>query len=120
MIRRKGRGNTLRRLLWLAAACLVLVGLAPSLQGDPPGTSGSLVLSSLKPNPEADHHHSAVRHGVTGNCLSGPGCTSAAVLPEAAVLLIGELAPTLITAGLSPHRWDTLPPLHPPNSSNFG
>src|SRR5512132_935675 len=98
MIRRKG--DALRRLLRLAAACLVLVGLAPSLQagasGDPPGTSRSLVLSPFKPDPEAGHHRSAVGHCVTGHCLSGPGYTSAAVLPEGAVLLIGKASPTPI------------------------
>ena len=124
MIRRKGKGNALRRLLWLAVACLILVWLAPSLQagaiGDPAGASGSLVLSSLKPKLEANHHHSAVGHGAAGHCLSGPGCTSVAVLPETAVLVIGKSAPTLIAADLSPHRWDTLPPLHPPNSPDLG
>ena len=124
MIRRKGSGNALRRLLRLAVACLILVGLAPSLQagaiGDPAGTSGSLVLSSLKPNLEANHHHSAAGHGGAVHCLSGPGCISAAVLPEATVLLIGKSVPTLIRADLSPHCWDTLPPLHPPNSANLG
>ena len=119
MIRRHGRGNTLRRLLRVAVACLVLVGLAPSLQasasGGPAEFLGSLVLSSLEPGVEAHSHDSAVGHGGAGHCLSGPGCTSAAVLPEAAVLLIGKSVPTLIGADVSAHCWDTLPPLHPPN-----
>jgi hypothetical protein len=121
MIRRKGKGNALRRLLSVAAACLVLVGLAPNVQasasGDPAGISGSFVLSALEPGLEADRHHEAVGHGGAVHCLSGPGCISAAVLPEAAVLLIGKSAPTLIGADLYPHSWDTFPPLHPPNSA---
>jgi hypothetical protein len=124
MIRRKGSGNALRRLLWVAVACLVLVGLAPSY----PAIAGSgpaeflefLPLSSLEPGLEADSHHSAAGHGGAGHCLSGPGCTSAAVLPEAAVLPIGKSAPTLTRADVFAHCWDTLPPLHPPNSANLG
>jgi len=116
--------NAFRRLLQVAAACLILVGLAPGVQasasGDPTEISGSLVLSSLEPDLEADSHHSAAGHGGAGHCLSGPGCTSAAVLPEAAVLSIGKSAPTLIGADVSAHCWDTLPPLHPPNSANLG
>jgi len=124
MIRHKGRGNALRRLLRAALACIILVGLALNFQasasGDPAGTSGSLVLFFLKPNLEADHHHSAVGHGVAGHCLAGPSCTTVAVLPEAAVLLIGKPFPTLLRADVSPHCWDTLPPLHPPNSAKLG
>jgi len=125
MIRRKGRGNALRRLLLrVAVACLILVGLPPNVQasasGDPAGISGSLVLSSLKPGLEADGDHSAVGHGGAEHCLSGPGCISATVLPEAAVLPIGKSAPTLTRADVSAHCWDTLPPLHPPNSANLG
>ena len=124
MIRREGTGNAFHRLLRIAAACLVLVGLTPDFQasasGDPAGDSGSLVLSSLEPALEADGHHSAVGHGGAEHCLSGPGCTSAAVLPEAAVLPIGKSAPTLTRADVSAHCWDNLPPLHPPNSANLG
>jgi hypothetical protein len=124
MIRREGRGNAIRRLLRVAVACLILVGLAPDLQasasGHPAGLSGSLVLTSLRLSLDADSHHSAVCYGGAGHCLSGSGCTSAAILPEAVVLLIGKHAPTLIPADVSPHRWDTLPPLHPPNSANLG
>ena len=124
MIRRNAQRNAIRRLLRLAVACLILVGLAPSLQagagGDPAATSGLLVLSSLKPNLEADHHHSAVGHGAAGHCLSGSGCTSVAVLPDAAVLLMGKASPTLIGSAPYAHGCDTLPPLHPPNSANLG
>jgi hypothetical protein len=104
-------------------ACVFLVGHIPDGQAgaasDPAGFSGSLVLSSHKPSLEADSHNAAVGHGVAVHCLSGPGCISAAVLPEAVVLLIGKLAPMLIRAELSPHCWDTLPPLHPPNSADL-
>jgi hypothetical protein len=124
MIRRKGRGHALRRLLRVAVACLVLVGHTPDGEagaiGDPAGFSGSLVLSSFKPGLEADSHHAAVGHGGAVHCVSSSGCISAAVLPEAAVLLIGKLALMLIRADLSSHCWDTLPPLHPPNLSNLG
>ena len=124
MIRREGTGNAFHRLLRVAVACLVLVGIAPSsltgASGYPAESSGSLVLSPLKPGVEAHSHHSAVGHGDAEHCLSGPGCIPAAVLPAAAVLLIGKSAPTLIRADLSPHCWDTLPPLHPPNSANLG
>jgi hypothetical protein len=123
MIRRKGNGNALRRLLSVAAACLVLVGLTPSVQAsaseDPAGLAESLVLSAVGPNVEA-HSHPGTGHDGPGHCLSSSGCTSAAVLPEAAVLPIGKQAPTLIRADVSPYRWDTLPPLHPPNSANLG
>ena len=65
MIRRKGRGHALRRLLRVAVACLVLVGHTPDGQagasGDSRGFSGSLVLSSFKPGLEADSHHEAWR-----------------------------------------------------------
>ena len=113
-----------RRLLRTAVACLVLVGLAPDFQasasGDPGGNSGSLVLFSLEPALDTDSHHSAVGHGGAEHCLSGPGCTSAAVLPEATVLAIGKSAPMLTRADVSAHCWDTLPPLHPPNSAKLG
>jgi hypothetical protein len=113
-----------RRLLRIAVAYLVVVGLAPDFQasasGDPVGSSGLLVLFSLEPALEADSHHSAVGHGGAEHCLSGPGCTSAAVLPEATVLAIGKSAPMLTRADVSAHCWDTLPPLHPPNSANLG
>jgi hypothetical protein len=124
MIRREGAENAFRRLLRVAVACLVVVGLAQSAKagasGDPGGFSGALILSSLKPSVEADSHHPAVGHGSAEHCLSGSGCTSAAVLPEAAVLPIGKSAPTLIRADVSAHCWNTLPPLHPPNSANLG
>ena len=113
-----------RRLLRIAVAYLVLVGLTPDFQasasGDPVGNSGSPVLFSLEPGLAADSHHSAAGHGGAGHCLSGPGCTLAAVLPEAAVLPIGKSAPMLSRADVSAHCWDTLPPLHPPNSANLG
>jgi hypothetical protein len=113
-----------RRLLRLAIACLILMGLAPDVQASasrgPTEIPGSHVLFSLEPGLEADGHHSGAGHGGAEHCLSGPGCTSAAVLPEAADLLIGKAAPTLIRSDLSPPRWGTLPPLHPPNSASPG
>ena len=124
MSRRKGRGKALRRLLRAAVACLILVGLAPSLEasaiGEPAGFSEALALSSFETALQADGDHQASGHGGAEHCLSGPGCTSAAVLPEAADLLIGKAAPSLIRADLSPPRWGTLPPLHPPNPANLG
>jgi hypothetical protein len=121
MIRREGTENAFRRLLRIVVACLVLVGLAPDVQAsasdDSARNSGSLVLSSLEPGLEADRHHSAVGHGAAGHCSSGAGCTSVAVLSEAAVLAIGKSAPTLIGADVFAHCWDTLPLLHPPKSA---
>jgi hypothetical protein len=74
----------------------------PRTGGIPTELSGLLILSSLKSSLEADDHHSAAGHGGAEHCLSGPGCTSAPVLPEAAVLLIGKSAPMPIRADFSP------------------
>ena len=123
MFRRKGRGNTLCRLLRVAVAWVVVVALAPIFQStasaDAAGTAGSLVLSSLTPSIEVDHNHSAAGHGGAERCLSGPVCTSVAVLPEGVVLQIGRQTLTPIRAAFPPHSWDTLPPLHPPISASL-
>lgn len=124
MFRRKGRRNTLRRLLLrVAVAWVTVVALAPNFQStasaDAAGTAGSLVLSSLTPSTKVDHHDSAAGHGGAEHCLSGSVCTSVTVLPEGVVLQIGKQTPTLIRAAFPPHSWDILPPLHPPISASL-
>lgn len=121
MFRRKGRRNTLRRLLGVAVAWVIVVAVAPifSPSADAAGTAGSLVLSSLTPSTKVDHHDSAAGHGGAEHCLSGSVCTSVTVLPEGVVLQIGKQTPTLIRAAFPPHSWDILPPLPPPISASL-
>ena len=119
MIRREGR-TCAPQAAPVAAACLVSSGIRQTAMPVRAAIRrGSQDRSTCRRSSltRADHHHSAVGQGAV-HCLSGPGCISAAVLPDAAVLVIGKSAPALIAADLSPHRWDTLPPLHPPNFSN--
>lgn len=124
MIVRQGKPDRRGRLPWLAAVCLVLAGLALNLylgaSGDPSGHLESLIVAAPAPDFEADLHHSGPGHGGAEHCLSGPGCTSAAILPVPGLVGGDRPAPMLIGADRSPRVHRPLPPLRPPDPAAHG
>jgi hypothetical protein len=63
---------------------------------------------------EIDRHQATPGHS-GGHCVAGPGCASAAVVPEAAALRLGKYSPRLVRTDLLAHERNIRPPLHPPN-----
>jgi hypothetical protein len=121
MIRRQGMQDARWKLPRFAAACIVLLALALSLQagasGDAKGHVRSLAVFAAHASVEIDGHHATTGHGGAEHCPSGPSCGSAVALPEAAGLQIGKRAPALIEADHLLHQRTIRPPLQPPNSA---
>jgi hypothetical protein len=119
MVRRQNKQDRRWRVPWLAAACVVLLGLALSLHaganGDLSGDAASVVVYAAGWSVDLGHHDSAPGHGGAGHCRSGPGCGSAVALLEVTVLGIGKANPVPVHAGLFSHQRNIRPPLHPPN-----
>jgi hypothetical protein len=122
MLQRQGTRGRNHGLLWLTAACFVLIGLVLNVyaraSGDSTEVAGSLALSSAGPGLAMESHDPGLGHAGGGHCLTGD-CTSP-MITDPTVLRVGKQAQPFDPADASPRHQKVRPPLRPPKGADLG